>query len=240
MAEQLKVQDLYVLAKFDEETGKIDLQNRMIVQDPESINRLIEAGLISSNGAITETGLTQARKTKKTLEVLKKGIPIERRTKKDENKILSFNHLWMSGEYLKKKYYTNGQIIMVGLPVKTMNCVRADGEARKAIAQSIKSSLAGSNWVEVKPHTWSMPEPGGLEIIWLVNKSTSTMIPVQSAYVDYIQHRYPTVSFFADGKKSGRPVQARVKNQGWSDVIGLFMPIRDNEGILSTPNIKEE
>jgi len=235
MAVQLKPQDVYLLGKADVETGTIDLKDRMIVKDPESVPRLVKASLIATNGKLTSLGLKQAEKVRERSEMLKKGLPFEKRAKADPKALFALKHTWLTGTYQKKKYYTNGQIAMVGLPDKAMEAREAASDARKDIAESIKSGLAGTKWAEVKPSTWVVPELGGIEAIWMVNEKKGTMVSIQPSYLDYILYRYSTASFFADTVKGLRPLQVRVKNQGWSGVVGLVMPIQDPDGVLETP-----
>lgn len=63
----LRKADLEALLKYDRMTGKLDLFDREIIEDPESPQRLMDNNLVYSDGRLSPKGLNLCEKHEKTL-----------------------------------------------------------------------------------------------------------------------------------------------------------------------------
>lgn len=235
----LSVDDLVCLSRADMEIKKIDYANRMISIDPESIIRLEQAGLCDKKGNLTEGGIKKAEALKSRIADLRRGLPFERRKKSDHLKVRDTDGQWLTGTYKKKTFISDGYFLIFAKPYASMKPKKGSAEFQKAVPATLGSVNKMKNLVELTPRIWQMSDLGGIELIWLCDKTGETMVPVQGMYFDFAVKKFPSASFFGTKESNITPVQIRVKNQGFvNDVVGAFMPMDLNETI-GKPNFDE-
>lgn len=225
--------DVVALSKADPETLKLDFNNRAIMTDPETRNRLIAAGLIVKGGKLTKKGIAQFEKVKEKLELLREGLPFDQRMESAVDSTamyLNEEPVWFYGEVSAKPWVGNTEILFVGRkPDRAMNAVEGTTSQRKAIPITLRTILKGKKdtTIELKPYAFQRDEFDGIEIIWLRDKKKTLSVPIQAKYFDYIFDRFPKVTFHIDKNSEGdSAIQFRVKNQGIKfNCVGVMMPL---------------
>lgn len=233
----LKQTDWALLSKFDSETKQIDLGNRMIVEDPESVLRLEKYKLIDTKGVLSTMGLQYAERILERVGELKKGVPFEKRKASDPHKATGRGTLWLTGTLKKKHYMTDGALFILGkLGNQTKAEVRqGSSNLRQVIPRSVNQSISVKDVIPVFPHTWMMSGLGELDLIWMVNEEEDTFVPIQSKYYDMVVSKFPSVKFFTVKGSSEDVVQARVEKHGLkNNVVAVIMPM-DLGGTMPIP-----
>jgi hypothetical protein len=236
----LSFADLEFIYKIDQHRKQADVTTK---QAQESMPILQERGLIDENGYLTKKGSKAWASIGDVFERMIKGIPIEERIRSDSKSAVQANSGtmgWVFGEYLKQTYCTNSDIILVGKPLKTMRAAQGLSDTRKAAANILTSNLAVGktlDFVEMHPYAFQYCKETGTQFIWMETRSKKQGVPVirqaiQAKYYDYIKERFPKSSFWINYKKEEQypPIQVRVTNRGWRNVVALIMPL-DHTGM---------
>jgi exopolysaccharide/PEP-CTERM locus tyrosine autokinase len=64
---EMKPQDWDVLMRYNKKTGKLNLQNRKVIQDPGTINRLLANRMISPDGRLSSTAKRQCKERRQQM-----------------------------------------------------------------------------------------------------------------------------------------------------------------------------
>ena len=118
----LKYVDMIALSRVEDGT---------VAEHVGSLERLIEAGLMEADGRLTEQGQDLFEKLKKKEEMLRAGIPAERRTKGNKKAFLDGDYHWTTGRVSNQPIVTNGEVIYVGKPIKAMELYKAPASVKK-------------------------------------------------------------------------------------------------------------
>lgn len=236
--------DVVALSKANPETMSLDFNSRAIMTDPDTRNRLIAAKLIVKGGKLTKKGIVQFEKVMERLGVLREGVSINERKVTASNAIfLDEKPAWFYGEASQKPWVANTEVLFLGRkPDKAMNAEKGTSSQRKSVPVTLRGVLKGKKdkTLEVKPYAFQMDEFDGIELIWLKDADDILFIPLQAKYFDYIQDRFPKVTYHIDEDNNGNSaVQLRVKNQGIKfNCVGLIMPVK-LEDFIPIPSVTE-
>ncbi len=223
----LKYADMVALSQADD---------GVLVQEPGTLTRLVEADLMDEDGKLTDQGEALFQKLKAREKMLRTGIPVERRKVGDKLAILEGSALWATGRVSNQPLVTNGEVIFVGKPIKAMEAKPAPPEVKKRFPQTIAACLKGK-FVQLWPHTFQLKKLGEFEMIWLANKDQSVKIPIQVKYFDFLADKFPKGMWFGQDVVSA--VQVRVTNRGLkNNVVALLMPY-SLQGTLADPKDRE-
>ena len=224
--------DIVALSRAEGRQLKLDPSYGVLVEDPGTLPRLIDAGLITKNGSLTDKGATMHEQIQGRERLLQKGIPAKRRNRLEPKAILSGDYRWATGQVSNQPIVTNGELICVGKPVAAMKAEQAPPDVRKKFPKTIASCLKG-DFEQLWPHVYQVKKLGELEMIWMANADQKIRIPVQVKYFDFLADKFPKGLWF--GIDDMNPVQLRVKNRGLKDnVVGLLMPFA-LQGVLELP-----
>jgi hypothetical protein len=186
----------------------------------EAFDSLLNAGLITEKNQITDAGKSLRQKLKEKEEELKTGVDVSRRTRIDPKAALQ-NGPWFIGKVSKREVVTNGEVLYVGKPLKSMKVDDLEGDRKQKVHSAFHSMLKGS-FIELTPTMYQVTELGGLEIVWLENKKAKVSIALQAKYFDFLTDKFPKGSFF--GISPNSVVLLKVKNKGIKGVSGIVMP----------------
>ena len=229
----LQFDDYVMLSRADLEAKKIDYSNRMVAVDPESVIRIAKAGMADEKGNLTEKGVETAQQLKDRVKLLRRGVPFEQRKKSNAFKITESEGPWLSGTLKKRQYISDGSLFLFdSKPYASLKVEQGGPEFRMGIPRMVKTVLAKTDIVEVIPTIWQVQTLGGLEIIWMVDRNKSTVVPIQAMYYDYILKKYPSSRFYAIADEPDEPVQVRVKG-------AANVPDKRVVGIVATLELKE-
>jgi hypothetical protein len=243
---KLSFDDLIFLWEADQKRNKVNVASSL-AQD--AIPTLLEKGLINEDGYFTDLGIKAHKKIMDFFARMEKGIPLEERVRNDVKKAVQAKSGimgWVFGEYLKQTYCTNSDIILVGKPVKPMRAAQGLSSTRSAAAAVIKSSLAAGkplDFVELHPFAFQFCPESHTQFLWMESHPRGSaellQYAIQAMYYDYIMDRFPKASFYINYKKEEKfkPIQVRVTNRGWRNVVALIMPLDDTG--MKVPNLGE-
>jgi len=218
----LKHADMVALSR---RTGdRLDVNSREVFEDPLSRERLHEAGLIDEKGVLTKVGQTVAEQLEAQIEVLKAGVPIEKRKGISERRAWTSPRPWYLLKAKALTLYTNGDLLGVGDPPKEIEETVPMPDDIKAKMPRMLQRYLSICTLEMFPHSYQLESLGGFEYVWLADASQEKMIPIQAKYFDYFMLRYPKAHFFAGGAEDA--IACKVKNRGIKDVVALVMPFR--------------
>lgn len=233
----LEYMDIVALSRAEGRQLQLDPSYGVLVEDPGTLPRLIEAGLITQNGSLTEAGVTMHKQIRSREESLQRGIPAKRRVKLDPKAVISGDYRWATGKVTNQPICTNGELIYVGKPTDAMKAEQAPADIRKRFPKTIATCLKGK-FEQFWPHTYQVKKLGELEMVWLANASQEIFIPIQVKYYDFLTEKFKKGSWFGIDDISA--VQMRVKNRGLKDnVVGLLMPFA-LQGVLAPPKKIED
>jgi len=239
----LQKQDLIALSKADPKTMALDFNNRAIMTDPESRNRLVAEELIIKGGKLTAKGQKQFEKLYEKLQALRDGISLRLRKAADPKAIFDGEDgEWFMGEASKKPWVANTEVLFIGRkPDPQFNASKGTPKQRKAVPSTLRSILKGKSdaTIELKPYAFQRDEFDGIELIWFRDDDETLFVPLQAKYFDYITDRFPKATYHVDENSDGQTaVQIRVKNQGIKfNCVGLVMPVKV-EDFIPIPNVK--
>lgn len=215
--------DLVVLSKRDIVTERLDINDASLFHDPESRVRLVQDGLIEKNGTLTPEGKALTEKLDEMEISLRKGMPFEKRTRRDEPLEYSSIRPWYMGKAFETDVFSNGEIMVVGKPHKLMNAIRGPSAIRATFHLILNKLASKKNMKQMFPHTFQAERLGGLELIWLADDPQKMFIPLQARYFDYIMDRFPRATFW--GTSPSEAVTVKVRNKGVKNwVVGAVMP----------------
>jgi hypothetical protein len=230
----LKYEDLICLSRADLEAKKIDYGNRLITVDTESMLRLEEEGCCDAKGNLTEKGIGLVEKLEVKVKKLRRGVPLESRKRVDPHRVGESPGPWLTGEYRKRPYLSDGYFFMYAKPYAAMNSKKGSGDFRKHVPTMLSKILAMKDIQDLSPTYWQLQVLGGLEVIWLMDLEKSMLVPLNAMYYDFIMNRYPTSQFYGVAKV-GTPIQIQVKNRGVpQDVVGVVMPLDLEKAVEET------
>lgn len=214
------------LSKADLSAGTLNLQSREVLDSPETGEKLIQLGLVTKEGKLTDDGMQQAEMICKKLEKLRKGVPFENRKTMDNKALIWMGEKWVTGTLRNKDYITNGEILIFAKPWRRMKPVQASGQFRKIALPLIQKALKGpkEEFDLFTPKWWQLFEIGGLEIIGLENKE-GVRILVQSAYYDFAVSKFPTIKFIGRKDKKGPLIGKVLKRGTYQNVVCLIQPV---------------
>jgi len=234
-SKRLRKPDWAALLRYDEETRKLDLKNREIIRDPETITRLIESEAIRKDGSLSDTTLEMVKKMKVQLEKMRVGVPVRSRKSVDFKKALSGEQKWLIGRVARQPVISNGHMVLLGTKMKGMDAEVGSKSFKNGVQKSVAKLIQSKGYVEVFPDIWQLKDIGGLEVIWLVSKDESVMVSIQAMYYDLVMKRYPNCVWFGKSQKSA--LQARSRKSGYglnNGVVAVVMPML-LAGILPEP-----
>ncbi len=220
---ELTLDDLIAVSKH--ENGQLDINARGVFRSPQSRVRLVEMGIMDRTGKLTEQGLKVAAKVEKIVELLKKGVPIESRVVTSEKKayLSSSRTPWWALKQKRMTLCSNGEMLVIGDPVKEMKAEKMPEEIQKKIPGLFKRFQKEAT-KQIFPHSYQVKDLGGLELVWLADEKQEFFIPVQAKYFDYVLSRFPTARIFSSGKLTDAVVM-KVKNRGVKGIVAAVMPI---------------
>ncbi len=229
----LRLSDLIVLSRTNDEERKLDINSREVMTDPQSRERLIEEGMIEPGGAVTGKGMDAIKAIRKREAILKIGIPFSERKSSETPKRLcrETTEPWFFAMVGKTQIVTNGEMLFIGTPEPMMNATR-NRDLQQDLPQIIHKCALG-NPVELWPHSYQSSSLGGVELIWLADKDQKLMIPVQSKYLDYVVNRFKGATFW--GKISDGPVQVKSKGKGTEKNVVAIIQSYDISNQLEIP-----
>jgi hypothetical protein len=227
---ELKFADLLILNGSDQKRQVLDMAS---ISDVGSLNRIVEAGLSDEQGKLTGKGVKAVEMVKKIIGQIVEGIPLRKRKYFEAEEVEKSKcgvMEWMFGEYQKKVYVTNSEIIMIGRPVKSMHASEGRSSVRKNAGDLINSHTSGKNseFVELVKFLYQLDMETATQFIWMASKDGKRITAIQAKYFDYMKKKYPSCSFFVNVKKPQEypVVQVRVLNRGWkNNVVGLIMTL---------------
>lgn len=238
----LKFEDWVCLSRANLETKKIDLGNRLVVIDTDSILRLEAAGIIDSKGNLTEAGLKSATQLGEKIKVLRRGVSIDKRKRTDHKKVCDSPGPWLTGSYHEKDYMSDGHFFIYGKPYAAMNAKKGSAEFRKHIPTMLSKVAGMTSLIKVEAAYWQLQTLGGLEIVWLMDAQRTLMVPVQGMYYDLIIKKFPSAEFFVIDKP-GTPVKIEVEKKGFhKDVAAVVMPVELEDAVerVMMQTVREE
>jgi len=218
----MEPQDWAFLARYDEDSDKLNFNDATQLETPLSRDRIVNAGLADGAGFLTKMGLAYAKKVLAREKELQVGIPSETRTKINSKAILIQPPMkqWYVASHKGKKLVTNGEILYFGKPLSAM-------KAQKLDVQRLKHTIAECHkgeFVQIFPHTYQIEELGGTEAVWLSDAKQGLFIAVQAKLFDFLADRFKAGRFFGMG--ATLVVQVRVRNLGLkNDVAAFIMPL---------------
>jgi hypothetical protein len=232
---ELKFGDLLVLNQSDR---KRQVLNMATLSDVSSLSRIVEAGLSDDQGKLTTKGVKAVEMVESIIRQFAAGVPLSKRKYNEAKEVerpMVGAMSWSTGEYQKKPYFTNSELIMMGRTTKVMRASSGLSSTRKSVADTITSIVAGkpSEFVELTFFLFQLDVKTGTQYIWMSSKDGKLVVPIQAMYFDFVRERYPSCTFHTNVKKPTQypSVQVRVTNRGWkNNVVALIMSL-DTEGM---------
>lgn len=208
-------------------------------EDEERLARLRQAGVLEEVEGqtdqeglyLTDAGLEKVKSLQKRLIDLRQGVDFSKRRSKKVD--LASLGDWAYGTYRRKKWLTNGHVLLVDDPPKLDVQALAEkggptfyNKLRKHVSPILSDA---ENYEQIQPVAWQMDRLDGLEIVWLANESRSVRVAIQGEYFDVIQQRFPTALLFGRDEQSPVRVWTTRRGIGYEStaeggVVGLVMP----------------
>jgi len=236
LVSDLQNEDLVALSKAVGSPLKIAVDDRMIVEDPQSRVRLLANELIDKNGVLTDHGVRLLKQVKDGEHRLQIGIPFVDRKKRNQKVAIVSIRPWVKGNIGKTKIVTNGELLYAGHPIDGMEI----DERKKVDGSQLVEALLKQKTEDVFPHTYQVEKLGGIELIWLSTATQDRMIAVQAKYFDFVFGRFPQVRYRMT--KDGRAVQGCVPKKGFGDgIVSIIMAMMlDEGGVLRQPKERQD
>lgn len=229
--DDLKSVDMVALSKAVGDPLRIDLNDRIVVEDALSRVRLQDHELVGKDGTLTQKGISLFKQVKNREDRLRDGIPFIERLRRNPKTAIASVRPWVKGSLGKIKAVTNGELLYVGQPVEGMSI----NHASKVDVRRVVAKLLQQKMVEVFPHSYQVEELGGIELIWMTDKEQNRMIAVQAKYFDFVCARYPRAQYMMT--EDGRAVQGNIPGKGFGNgVVAIIMAVEiDEKGSLRPP-----
>lgn len=231
--EKLKLIDLIALSKADEETKIIQMSSREVFSDPFSRERLVNAGMISLKGDVTDSGLATIQSIRKKEVSLRNGIPFLEKAGREVKRLCrETTDPWIFVMIGKDQIVSNGELLFVGTPEPAMKASRGNADLQEGITEVIRRCAKGE-FKQLWPHSYQSFSLGGVDLIWLVDETQDLMISVQAKYFDFVSFRFSKSIFW--GSSPEVPVQVKVRGKGMKNSVVAIIATFDVAGELKNP-----
>ena len=198
-------------------------------------HNLREAGLLGDGLFLTQKGIKAVKAVKQKINECFVGVPLDKRIKgdpKEAEKDADSQLGWVYGDYKKKEYVTNGNILLITKSTKLMKAEKGSSTVRFNASTLIAKYCSGkpSELVGLEPYAYQVDQSMEVQLVWLVSRDKQVKVAVQAKYYDLVKEKFPAASFsiklrsYLEGTLT--PVLARVVGKGiQNNIMAIIMPM---------------
>jgi hypothetical protein len=197
---------------------------------------------------LTPRGVKRAKALIKKVEVLRAGVPLEKRVAPEKSGMITDKDPWEKTQYKGRPAFVGGgrgAVIVLGeLQGEYLkDCPVSDLDPKKAEAflKYMENVTSAKRMRRLEPYAYQQEALDSFQLVVLKTKKGDFRVPVQAKFFDYFKIRYPTATYHAVPGLRPVPVAVKAKiplAKAYGGFIGVILPVSSEN--WTAPRFEED